>query len=71
MLWCLSGYGKMVGDSSSMVADSGIERWALTATGREFDDYEDTEASEPGWKPGDKPAAKNLEMKKMGQLGVI
>ena len=74
MLCCLSGYGRVLGDSGSMVTDSGIERWALTATGRTHPDDEvwDDPESPEGWVPGkDKPADQTLELRKIKQIGVV
>jgi hypothetical protein len=39
MLCCLSKYGSVVGGPSSMVTDSGIGTWALTASGGDLEDY--------------------------------
>lgn len=62
-----------------MLADSGIERWALQASGRYVDEaHQDDEVvdfllEEEGWQPGNKPASKTIQMKKMkgSGLGVV
>jgi hypothetical protein len=59
-----------------MVTDSGIETWALTATGRHPEDYyadkkEDLDPKDEAWRPGDQPASHTLEMKQMGGIGVV
>jgi hypothetical protein len=67
----------MMGDESSMVADSGIERWALTASGRggvvPQDDADiDEEGEEEGWRPGvNAPSSKTFEMKRTAGIGVV
>jgi hypothetical protein len=74
LLWFLSKYGRIMGDSSSMVEDSGIERWALTATGRDVvpQDDDDIEGEEEGWRPGiHAPSSKTFEMKKTAGIIVI
>lgn len=69
MLYCISRYGGVVGDSSSMVADSGIDTWASTVTSGEEGEYRDTE--DPMKNIGDEPAPKRLEMKTLGGVGDI
>lgn len=76
MLWFLSKYGRVLGDSGSMITDSGIESWALKATGRDLEsNYSNTkkggEKKKAGWQPGDKPASQTIEMTTSAGIGVI
>ena len=65
-----------MGDSSSLIEDSGLEAWALTATGHSEDyeaEYGDPEGTkgEEGWQPGDSPAKTSIEMKRTSGMGVV
>ena len=62
-----------MGDSSSLIQDSGIETWALTANaegGRE--PLASRSANNTvEWQPGDAPAEKSIELKRVGGMGVV
>jgi hypothetical protein len=61
-----------------MLADSGIERWALQASGNYVEAHQGDEEvdfllEEEGWQPGNKAGSKTIQMKKMkgSGLGVV
>jgi hypothetical protein len=70
-----------MGDGSNLIADSGMESWALTATGGEFmaesttslssSSSSNPKAKKSGWEPGDSPAENAIEMRRAAGMGVV
>ena len=71
MLWCLTRCGRIMGDESNLISDSGIESVALTSTGLGDVSAGSSSQKKSKWTPGDSPAKKTIEMHRIKGFGII